>query len=91
MTGVSTAMEERSFDPVFAVRLARHEDELRWLYCELYHGDMQAYDYFVHMLHRAYQARPERLRQRDLARLENPDWYKGLTVKKELHTAPCLF
>lgn len=77
MTGVSTAMEERSFDPVFAVRLARHEDELRWLYCELYHGDMQAYDYFVHMLHRAYQARPERLRQRDLARLENPDWYKG--------------
>ena len=30
----------------FADRFARHEDELKWLYYELYHCDAQAYDYF---------------------------------------------
>ena len=31
----------------FADRFARHEDELKWLYYELYHCDAQAYDYFT--------------------------------------------
>ena len=30
-------------DAVFERRLARHQDELKWLYCELYHGDMAAF------------------------------------------------
>ena len=29
---------------VFEHRLARHYDELKWLYCELYHGDLGAFD-----------------------------------------------
>ena len=27
----------------FQTRLARHFDELKWLYCELYHGDEAAF------------------------------------------------
>ena len=31
----------------FAVRFRRHEEELKWLFCEIYHNDLHAYDYFV--------------------------------------------
>ena len=51
-------MDKSKWDATFAARFARHEDELQWLYCELYHGDMQAYDYFVQMLYQAWQDRP---------------------------------
>ena len=70
-------MDKRSWDKVFAERFARHEDELKWLYCELYNADMQAYDYFAGMLYRAYQARPEALRALDEQREKNPDWYRA--------------
>ena len=55
-------MRKRDWDETFSARFARHEDELKWLYCELYQGDMQAYDYFVGMLHRAWLDRPAALR-----------------------------
>ena len=29
-------------DALFERRLVRHYDELKWLYCELYHGDIAA-------------------------------------------------
>ena len=61
----------------FASRFKRHEDELKWLYCELYHSDMGAYEYFVDMLYRSYKARPESLKTMDRAREAYPDWYKG--------------
>ena len=61
----------------FASRFRRHEDELKWLYCELYHSDMRAYDYFTDMLYRAWEERPEPLKMMDRAREEYPDWYKG--------------
>ena len=70
-------MKPSLWEPEFQARYARHSDELKWLYCELYHGDMEAYDYFVGMLYRMYQARPEALRAIDRARLEKPGWYKG--------------
>ena len=70
-------MDRTKWEAVFAERYARHEDELKWLYCELYQGDMQAYEYFVGMLYRAWQARPEALRRIDADREANPDWYKG--------------
>ncbi len=31
----------------FELRLESRYDELKWLYCELYHGDMNAFTYFV--------------------------------------------
>ena len=61
----------------FAVRFRRHEDELKWLYCELYHNDMQAYNYFVSMLYRCWEERPEDLKRMDRSRETYPDWYKG--------------
>ena len=61
----------------FADRFARHEDELKWLYYELYHSDAQAYDYFTDMLYRCWNERAESLRMMDRAREAFPDWYKG--------------
>ena len=37
----------------FDRRLARCGDELKWLYCELYHGDIEAYEAFLQMLRRS--------------------------------------
>ena len=61
----------------FAERFRRHEDEMKWLYCELYHSDMKAYDRFTDMLYAAWEARPERLRALDRVREKAPGWYKG--------------
>ena len=61
----------------FATRFRHHEDELKWLYCELYHNDMKAYEYFVDMLYRDWEARPEKLKMIDRVREERPDWYKS--------------
>ena len=69
-------MKRSDWDEAFAARFARHEDELKWLYCELYQGDMQAYNYFVGMLYRAYLDRPEALRRIDAEREANPGWYR---------------
>ena len=65
------------WEPEFAARFRRHEDELRWLYCELYHSDMKAYDYFTDMLYRTWKERPDSLKQMDRAREVYPEWYKG--------------
>ena len=51
-------MDRSSWDSVFTSRFSHHEAELKWLYCELYHGDFQAYEYFVSMLNRMYMSRP---------------------------------
>ena len=61
----------------FAARFRRHESELQWLYCELYHNDRGAYDYFTDMLYRMWEARPEKLKAMDAARESCPDWYRG--------------
>ena len=61
----------------FATRFRHHEDELKWLYCELYHNDMKAYEYFVDMLYRDWEARPEKLKMIDRVREERPNWYKS--------------
>ena len=70
-------MDRTGWDRIFAARFKRREDELKWLYCELYHGDMQAYSYFVDMLYRAYAQRPEALRRLDQERERDPQWYRG--------------
>ncbi len=61
----------------YAARYERHADELRWLFCELYHGDMHAYAYFEQVLYSAYRARSESLRASDRRREADPDWYRG--------------
>lgn len=61
----------------FSVRFARYESELRWLYMQLYHSDSNAWRYFVSMLRRMYEARPDFLLERDRFHESNPDWYRG--------------
>src|SRR5699024_2621376 len=61
---------------VFEHRLARHYDELKWLYCELYHGDLGAFDYFTQMLRRSWEDRKADLRVQDAQREADPNWYR---------------
>ena len=73
-------MQRNRWNKEFRSRFCRHEDELKWLYCELYHNDMQAYEYFVGMLYRAWQQRPESLKATDRQREKDPDWYKSRDI-----------
>ncbi len=73
-------MEKKEYSPEFLRRFERHQDELKWLYCELYHGDLHAYDYFVSMLYRAWESRPEQLRAIDREREQNPNWYRSREI-----------
>lgn len=59
----------------FKQRLERHHDELRWLYMELYQND----DMFGELCSQLYEYDKQRgkdLKQRDLDREKEPDWYK---------------
>ena len=62
-------------DLIFQERLAAAEDELKWLYMELY-DDEEAYDYFITMLKDNYDKRKPALKKLDEQRLAEPDWYK---------------
>ena len=70
-------METPSFAPEFSKRFSSHKEELRELYLTLYHGDTQAWDYFVEMLYRCWKNRSADLRKIDRLRLADPAWYKG--------------
>ena len=60
---------------IFDQRLARHYDELKWLYCELYR-DEAAFSDFVEMLRRSWEERKKPLRDQDRKREADPDWYR---------------
>ncbi len=59
----------------FAERLEGVQDELKWLYMELY-DDAQAYEYFCSMLHRMYEARKPALKKQDESRQADPGWFR---------------
>ena len=69
--------EDKKWDKTFKSRLAKHYDELKWLYSELYHNDQQAFNYFCDMMYEYYEKRSPMLREWDEAREASPDWYKG--------------
>ena len=63
--------------PEFLRRLAHREDEMKWLYMELY-NNQEAYDYFVGMLYRVYSERDEKLKLWDQYRHEQASgWYRS--------------
>ncbi len=68
---------ESKYKKEFAARFERHYDELKWLYCELYDNDEQAFDYFCSMLYEYYLQRKPALRALDKKREADPDWYKN--------------
>lgn len=61
----------------FQKRLASCYDELKWLYCELYHNDIDAFSYFCTMLQNSWQARKADLRRLDARREMHSDWYRS--------------
>ena len=60
----------------FKERLAQYYDELKWLYCELYHNDMQAFTYFCSMLEKYEKMRSKTLKAWDKKRTQDPGWYR---------------
>ncbi len=64
----------------FRERLDHCFEEMKWLYYELYHGDEQAFRYFLKMLYKCYEDRSPELKKWDAVRAASPEWHKGSGV-----------
>lgn len=60
----------------YTKRFDERYDELKWLYCELYNNNMEAFDWLCDSLYGYYQERNTELKKLDRKRVKNPDWYK---------------
>ena len=60
----------------YTKRFDERYDELKWLYCELYNNNMDAFDWLCDSLYGYYQERNADLKKLDRSRVKNPDWYK---------------
>ena len=68
--------EMRSEKSSFQQRFAEYEDELKWLYMELYSGRDEDYQNYVKMLREYCTERSPELKAWDRSKQEDPDWYK---------------
>ena len=59
----------------FVQRFEARYDELKWLYCETYNNDMQAFSYLCNSLYEYYHSRSAALKKRDREREKTPFWY----------------
>lgn len=64
----------------YQIRLERHFDELKWLYCELYENRMDAFEQLCTMMQSAYRQRSVDLKEMDHSREENPGWYHSRSL-----------
>lgn len=62
-------------DKIFNGRLSRLHDELRWLYMEMYDNDSMFAELCNELKH-FFDSRAKALKESDLAREKNHDWYK---------------
>ncbi|MBQ3952059.1 MAG: amylosucrase, partial [Oscillospiraceae bacterium] len=69
-------LDRSQWNEEYSRRFSRHENELRSLYGELY-SDIGAWEYFVSVLKKAYDERPESLKELDRVREAKPGWYRG--------------
>ena len=60
----------------YTKRFDERYDELKWLYCELYNNNMEAFDWLCDSLYGYYQERNADLKKLDRSRVKNPDGYK---------------
>ena len=71
-----TKAQKEAADKIFAERLARHHDELRWLYMELYdNGDMFAE--LCDQMKRFFDERSAKLKELDAQRETAGAWYRA--------------
>ena len=61
-------------EKIFAQRMEKHQDELRWLYMELYGNDAM-YAELCEQMHDYYLKRSTELKKRDIKKEKNPDWF----------------
>ena len=78
-----------NWDELFTKRMSRCYDEMKWLYGELYHGDEEAFEYFLSMLYRNYTQRSKDLRALDESREALPAWYKDGSLVGMLMYTQC--
>ena len=62
-------------EKIFVQRMEKHQDELRWLYMELYGNDAM-YAELCEQMHDYYSKRSTELRKRDIKKEKNPDRFK---------------
>ena len=62
---------------IFEARLSRHADELKWLFCELYNNNTDAFGRLLDMLRENYRNRSKSLKTLDAEREADPGWYKN--------------
>ena len=62
-------------EKIFAQRMEKHQDELRWLYMELYGNDAM-YAELCEQMHDYYLKRSTELKKRDIKKEKNPGWFK---------------
>lgn len=62
-------------EKIFVQRMEKHQDELRWLYMELYGNDAM-YAELCEQMHEYYLKRSTELKKRDIKKEKNPDWFK---------------
>ena len=65
----------KTTDETFYFRMKRSQDELRWLYMELYNNDSM-YAELCETMYRFYTERKSSLKKMDVARELDPAWYK---------------
>ena len=70
------AESTKELEQEFERRMARHYDELKWLYCELYENRMDMFENLCKNLKNIYMDRKPDLKKQDRVREQNPEWYK---------------
>ena len=56
-------------------RFEERVDELKWLYCEIYHNDMQGFEWLCDSMYTYYEERAAYLKKLDRAREKDKNWY----------------
>ena len=62
-------------DIEFQIRMEKHQDELKWLYMELY-GNDSMYAELCGQMYEYYRNRSAALKKRDREREQHPGWYR---------------
>lgn len=63
------------WESLYVQRYNRHIDELKWLYMELYSNESMLSE-LCYQIHNFFIERDEGLKNRDVTRENNPDWYR---------------
>ena len=64
-----------AWEKEFAARFEARFDEFKWLYCEVYNNDMQAFYWLCSSMHEYYEKRSASLKKLDRQREKAPFWY----------------